>query len=212
MKPFVILCRHGNTFEKGEKVVMVGAREDLPLTGRGIEQATLMGRALSEVGVTPARLISGPLQRTKVFAEILKTETKTSAAVEIDNRLCEFDYGAWSGLSDEEILALSGKETLEAWQERSVRPSGIAFTPSQDEARDEARALLRELKSCAGVYVVVTSNGRLRELGRVVSSIPQSFKVSTGHACVIVRDGDSWRIVDWDLSPERLALVIRSGA
>lgn len=211
MKSLVILCRHGNTFEKGDKVVMVGAREDLPLTGRGIEQATLMGRTLAEVGVIPSRLISGPLKRTKVFADILKTETKTSAAVEIDNRLCEFDYGAWSGLSNEEILALSGKETLEAWQERSVRPSGIAFTPSQDEARDEAKTLLRELESCAGVCVVVTSNGRLRELGSVISTTSRSFKVSTGHACIIVRDGDSWTIVDWDLSPERLALSLYRG-
>ena len=208
MKPLVILCRHGNTFNKGDKVVMVGAREDLPLTTRGIEQATELGKALATAGISVSRIVSGPLKRTKVFADILKVETQTSAVVENDKRLCEFDYGAWSGLSNEEIIALSGKESLEAWQERSVRPSGILFIPSQEEAREEAQALLRELESSVGACVVVTSNGRLRELGRLVSSTPQSFKVGTGHACVLGQDGGQWKIMGWDLQPEQLVHTI----
>lgn len=212
MKRLVILCRHGNTFEKGEKVVMVGAREDLPLTTRGIEQAHAIGKALAAASVIPARILSGPLKRTKVFAEVLQAETNTSAIIEIDSRLCEFDYGAWSGLSNEEIIAISGKENLEAWQERSIRPPGIPFTPSQDRAREEANALLRDLESCDGACVVVTSNGRLRELGRIVSSTAQSFKVGTGHACVLVREEGAWKILGWDLRPDQLTQAIVSGA
>jgi probable phosphoglycerate mutase len=212
MTPLVILCRHGNTFEKGAKAVMVGAKEDLPLTSRGLEQATQTGRALATAGIVPSRIMSGPLQRTKVFADIVRAETKTSAAVEIDQRLCEFDYGAWSGLSNEEIIALSGEDSLEAWQERSVRPAGITFAPSQDQAREEARSLLQDLEPCQGACVVVTSNGRLRELGHLLSSSAQSFKVSTGHGCIVVREGGAWRILGWDLGPEQLALTIRNRA
>jgi len=212
MKRLVILCRHGNTFEKGAKVVMVGAREDLPLTARGIEQAHAVGKALARASVIPARILSGPLKRTKVFAEVLQAETNTSAGIEIDSRLCEFDYGAWSGLSNEEIIAISGKENLEAWQERSVRPPGIPFTPSQDMAREEANALLQELESCNGACLVVTSNGRLRELGRVISSAPQSFKVGTGHACILLREEGAWNILGWDLKPDQLTQAIVSCA
>jgi broad specificity phosphatase PhoE len=147
-----------------------------------------------------------------VFAEVIQVETNTSAGIEIDTRLCEFDYGAWSGLSNDEIIAISGKENLEAWQERSVRPSGIPFTPSQDMAREEANALLRELESCDGACVVVTSNGRLRELGRVISSTPQSFKVGTGHACILVREQNLWKILGWDLGPQQLTQAIVAGA
>ena len=92
MRSVVILCRHGNTFEKGDPVVMVGAHEDLPLTTQGIQQARSVGAALAAVRVVPSRIISGPLQRTKVFAEYVRSETGASASIEIDERLIEFDY------------------------------------------------------------------------------------------------------------------------
>jgi len=206
MRSVVILCRHGNTFEKGDKVVMVGAREDLPLTSQGIEQGRAVGVALASSKATPARILSGPLQRTKVFAEQVRSETGTSARVEIDERLIEFDYGAWSGLSNEEIAALSGQSALDAWQERSERPSGITFVPSAEQARSEAAGLMNELARGEGVCLVVTSNGRLREFGQLLSAaatVP-SYKVKTGHACVILREGTQWRVLGWDLDPERL--------
>jgi broad specificity phosphatase PhoE len=214
MKSLLILCRHGNTFEKGEKVVMVGAKEDLPLTAHGIEQARSLGRALASVNVIPDRVISGPLQRTKVFAEHLCAETRTSATVEIDPRLVEFDYGTWSGLSNEEIVALSGKDAFDAWQERSIRPAGVVFEPSPERARSEAQELLHDVSCEVGVCVVVTSNGRLREIGQLFaqsSRLPEhSYKVKTGHACVLERNGTEWRLLGWDLGVEALANLLRS--
>jgi probable phosphoglycerate mutase len=214
MKPLVILCRHGNTFEKGDKVVMVGAHEDLPLTSYGVEQAKSVGRALAAGNVTPDRVISGPLKRTKVFAEHVIAETKAATSLEIDHRLVEFDYGSWSGLSNEEIIALSGKDALDAWQECSVRPAGIAFEPSPEQARSDASALLHELSSVNGVIVVVTSNGRLREFGNVLTQLSsansQSFKVKTGHACVLEKAESGWRVLGWDLAPDELAPMLTS--
>lgn len=211
MKPVLILCRHGNTFAKGEKVVMVGAREDLPLTQQGIEQARAVANALVSSQIVPARIVSGPLQRTRVFAEQVKTITRSEAELEIDPRLTEFDYGAWSGLSNEEIVALSGAEALEAWQERSERPSGITFSPSIAEARADAAALLNGIVDLRGPCLVVTSNGRLREFGHLLApaATSTSHKVKTGHSCVVVREGDAWQVVGWDLAPEQLATLLR---
>lgn len=209
MNPVVILCRHGNTFEKGDKVVMVGAREDVPLTSRGLEQAKEVGAALANVGVSPSRIISGPLKRTKDFADRVRVETSSSALVEIDQRLIEFDYGAWSGLSNEEIISLSGKEVLDAWQERSIRPAGISFLPDEARARAEARDLLKDLSTGIGCSVVVTSNGRLRELGQVLSASTESFKVGTGHSCVLLWDGNGWQNRGWNLLPEQLAQTMK---
>ena len=211
MMPVLILCRHGNTFAKGDKVVMVGAREDLPLTTQGIEQAHAVGNALVSSRIVPARIVSGPLQRTRVFAERVKTVTQSGAELEIDPRLTEFDYGAWSGLSTEEIVALSGAEALEAWQERSERPSGVAFSPSVADARADAAALLSELVDLRGCCLVVTSNGRLREFGKLLApaAASTSYKVKTGHSCVVVREGSEWKVVGWDLSPDQLAALLR---
>lgn len=206
MKPLVILCRHGNTFEKGEKVVMVGAGEDLPLTTHGIEQGKRVAKALVAADVTPTRIISGPLKRTKVFADQIVAETKAQVGVEIDSRLVEFDYGAWSGLSNDEIIALSGEDALNQWQEQSIRPDDVTFSPSEERARQDAQGLLHELESGSGCCVVVTSNGRLREFGRILTNsfAPQSFKVKTGHACVLLRENEGWRVLGWDVSSEEL--------
>lgn len=211
MKPALILCRHGNTFAKGDKVVMVGAREDLPLTPQGTEQAHAVATALMSSQIVPTRIVSGPLQRTRVFAEQVKTVTQSGAELEIDPRLTEFDYGAWSGLSNEEIVALSGTEALEAWQERSERPEGITFFPSVAEARADAAALLSEFVDLHGCCLVVTSNGRLREFGHLLAlaASSTSYKVKTGHSCVLVREGDAWQVVGWDLAPEQLAALLR---
>lgn len=211
MKPVLILSRHGNTFAKGEKVVMVGAREDLPLTQQGIEQARAVANALVSSQIVPARIVSGPLLRTRVFAEQVKTITRSEAELEIDPRLTEFDYGAWSGLSNEEIVALSGAEALEAWQERSERPSGVTFSPSIAEARADAAALLNEIVDLRGPCLVITSNGRLREFGHLLApaATSTSYKVKTGHSCLVVREGDAWQVVGWDLSPEHLATLLR---
>lgn len=211
MKPVLILCRHGNTFAKGEKVVMVGAREDLPLTQQGIEQAHAVGNALASSQIVPTRIVSGPLQRTRVFAERVKVITQSAAQIEIDPRLTEFDYGAWSGLSNEEIVALSGAEALEAWQERSERPSGVTFSPSSAEACADAAALLSEFMDLRGCSLVVTSNGRLREFGKLLAPATAltPYKVKTGHSCVVVREGSEWKVVGWDLSPDQLATLLR---
>ena len=214
MRRTLLLCRHGNTFNPGEKVVMVGARQDLALTPHGIEQAKFVGRVLASLNIMPERVISGPLKRTKVFAEHVIAETQVSTHIDIDPRLVEFDYGAWSGLSNEEIIALSGEDALDAWQEHSIRPAGITFEPSPERARSDASALLQELSRENGICVVVTSNGRLREFGQVLtqsSSVnPSSFKVKTGHACVLESTESGWRVLGWDLSPDGLASILTS--
>lgn len=208
MSSVVVLCRHGNTFNKGDTVVMVGAREDLPLTSFGEEQAKKVGESLREVGLSPARIISGPLKRTKVFATIVAEQTGCSEPVKVDSRLIEFDYGAWSGLSDKEIIALSGEEVLHRWQNESLRPKDVTFYPSVEMAQVEADLFLSELEDLVGCSVVVTSNGRLREFGHLLAAAQagklKSFKVKTGNSCVLVREGGAWKIAGWDLSPEEL--------
>ena len=67
----LLLARHGNTFNKGDKVVWVGARTDLPLTAKGREQALALGQALAPFAPRIKRVISGPLLRTREHAGIL---------------------------------------------------------------------------------------------------------------------------------------------
>jgi broad specificity phosphatase PhoE len=208
MNPTVILCRHGNTFAKGERVVMVGAREDLPLTDEGLEQARALGKVLKDAGICIDRVLSGPLRRTKVFAEQLMGEAMYAASLSIDPRLMELDYGAWSGLSDEEIREQYGSEALLRWQEASERPEGVGFAPSAEQVRADVNGLLAELFASGGMSLVVSSNGRLREFGRACRASAErtsSFKMRTGSASVIECKDGAWSIRAWDLRPDALA-------
>ena len=212
MRSVVILARHGNTFEKGDKVVMVGAHEDLPLTAHGEEQGRDVGRVLRASALQLDHILSGPLQRTRIFAERVKEESGASCAIVLETRLVEFDYGRWSGLSNDEIVALSGEAALLAWQERGERPSGIDFTPSAEQARSDAQTLLLALASTPGTNIVVTSNGRLREFGALLSPsidiYAAPYKVKTGHSCLLVYENERWTVIGWDLSIEQLQAAL----
>ena len=203
MRRTLLLCRHGNTFNPGEKVVMVGARQDLALTPVGKAQAAAMGQALVRRGLIPEQIISGPLQRTLEFAQIISELVGAARPVNVDPRLTELDYGAWGGLSDDEIGTQWGAESLRRWQIEGRRPDGVTFSPSEQVLEAEARALLSDCALFEGVTLVVTSNGRLRELSRIISGSPS--KVRTGHASVLAPDEHGiWQILRWDCAPENL--------
>lgn len=209
MRRLVLLCRHGNTFNSGEKVFMVGAREDLPLTEHGCRQATQLGDVVKKWAAFVGAVFAGPLQRTARFASLLCAAAGVETHVAIDERLREFDYGAWSGLSNEEIARLSGEEALRRWQEESVRPPGITFVPDEATVRRQSDELLQELSKHEGLSIVVSSNGRLREFGKLVSpQSTQAFKVRTGAGCLLEFSGGSWSILGWDLQTEELQQLL----
>jgi broad specificity phosphatase PhoE len=206
MTAVIILCRHGNTFERGARACMVGAREDLPLTQEGREQARRMGMAIASTGVVVNRVLCGPLQRTKVYSQIIVERLGSGLQPATDSRLVELDYGEWGGLSNEEIAERFGADVLAAWNERGVRPIATPFSPTEDVVERETLAVLADLGRMGGVSLLVTSNGRLREYSRLIAPEGRtSHKVKTGNACVLMQIGDSWRILGWDLSPELVA-------
>lgn len=205
MSRLLVLCRHGNTFNPGEKVVMVGARQDLALTPVGRAQALAVGQALVRLGLLPGQIITGPLQRTLEFAQIISELTSGARVVSIDPRLTELDYGAWGGLSDEEISKQWGTAALHRWQVDGIRPDGVTFLPSEQQLEAEARELLAECACFDGFTLVVTSNGRLRELSRVISGVPS--KVRTGFSAVLAPDEQGgWKILRWDCAPDNLGV------
>ena len=203
MRRILVLCRHGNTFNPGEKVVMVGAQQDMPLTPVGKAQAMAIGQALKNRSLIPQRIIAGPLRRTRECAEIISELVRMTVGIAIDERLTELNYGAWGGLSDDEIRQQWGDEPLARWQAEAIRPEGVTFIPGESELASEAREVLRECAAFEGVTLMVTSNGRLREFARVLGSAPH--KVRTGHVCVLeCSSSGDWQVLCWDCEPAAL--------
>ncbi len=98
------LARHGETVYNRENRFCGEA--DSPLTPVGIKEAHRNGRALcAHLGSSPQlRIVSSPLKRAVHTADIMRTELAAPAlSIETDARLREISFGAWEGLTLEEI-------------------------------------------------------------------------------------------------------------
>jgi len=197
----VLLARHGNTFGPGDTPVWVGAKEDLPLVESGEAQARALGGSLAEKGFVPARLICGPLKRTRRAAEIVAELTGFAGSIEIDHRLTEIDYGSWGGKTNDEIIAEFGQDTLDCWDKRHTRPDGVDWSPSDDELKANALAALADAAMTDGLAVLITSNGILRYMHAALAGYDDNAKVKTGHVCGARFDGKTGTRICWNEAP-----------
>jgi probable phosphoglycerate mutase len=202
----LIFARHGNTFEAHETPRIVGAHEDLALTQTGEDQARAVGDALRAAGIHLRTIVSGPLIRTRRFAEIVAERTGFAGAVRIDERLRELDFGAWSGLTDDEVAEKFGAAALEDWRKHGRPHAASGWSPPEDAIRASLKSLADELKD-AEPALCVTSNGVLRyamELDPEAFALKGAdggFRVKTGRVCAFTRAGGGLRLVFWDRTP-----------
>ena len=209
----LLLARHGNTFDTGDKVVWVGARTDLPLTAAGRAQAAALGSALQDDAPSIKRIVTGPLKRTQEHARIVAASIGLDDSVETDERLREIDYGLWEAKTSEEIDALGGKAELAAWNERGAWPSSPEWSPPEKTVAGNIARLANEMRAslddddCA---LIVTSNGILKFFLRLV---PGAFddmaakgrlKVATGNFCALQYTDEGWSVLFWNKKPQPL--------
>ncbi|WP_417482390.1 histidine phosphatase family protein [Maricaulis sp.] len=203
----VLLARHGNTFGPGDKVVWVGAKEDLPLVPKGEEQAAALGNALRQARLTPERIITGPLQRTRRAAELVAVLSGFHGKIEIDERLREIDYGSWGGKSCDEIIAEFGAEAHRTWNDEHRRPEGVDWSPDEATLRTNALAVMQDAAQSRRFTLVITSNGVLRYMHGVLGGEDHDAKVKTGNICAV--DIEAGQRLFWNEEPdaERLKTV-----
>jgi probable phosphoglycerate mutase len=213
MSMFLLLCRHGNTFGPGEKVVWVGARTDLPLTGTGVAQAAEIGQALVRNGIVLARICAGPLLRTRQTAEVLAAAIGLARdRVETVQALAEIDYGTWEGKSDAEIRASGAGPALAGWQSEAVWPAGCQWSPDAAVIVQRMRALIARLDAetpAGGVVALISSNGVFRLLAKDFGVAPAGRKMATGAISLVRVDRDSTRVLAWNVKPAAFAMAGR---
>jgi len=197
----IIVCRHGNTFDKGDVVTRVGGRTDLPLSTSGEAQAAALAEHFAGTRFTAAYCSS--LQRTHATAEAILGACPDAPALEVLPFLTEIDYGPDENVPEDEVVARIGEEALRAWEEDSVPPDGWIV----DKAAIHAgwRALLVDAAELAGdeILLVVTSNGIARFLPDVVDEMPEGLqpKLKTGAWGEVLCDARGSRITDWNRRP-----------
>ena len=207
----LILARHGNTFDAGDKIVWVGARTDLPLTAKGREQAAALGSALADGTPSIKRIVAGPLKRTQQHAAIAAAKLGLDGSVETDERLREIDYGLWEAKSAEEINTLGGQAELAAWNEQGAWPKSPGWTPPEKTVSANIARFANELAATLesdDAALIVTSNGILKFFLKLAPGAFEemagkgALKVATGACCALQYDAKGWRVIFWNRLPQ----------
>ena len=136
----LVLTRHGLT-DRSVPEQHLGQRVDVDLSSPGRAQAEALGRRLS--GIRFERIVASPLWRARETATIVRSVLPDPPAVELDDRLLEMDYGAWEGLTYDQIEALDAA-TRSRW-EGDPAAHACPGGESGDAVAGRATAFLLEL-------------------------------------------------------------------
>lgn len=208
----LILARHGNTFNQGDRICWVGSRNDLPLVEHGIVQAKQVGAALKDISLSA--VYYAPLKRTQHFAELAAAVCNTGAPLVMDERLLEIDYGQWSGLSDAEIAEKYGEQCLRDWVDKSIWPYDCGWSGNEKTVTAEIESFVADLlenQPADANVLIVSSNGKLRYFLKLVKDEfekrvnERTFKVATGRVCLLSWQDKGFRLRLWNEQPQALA-------
>lgn len=130
----IALLRHGPTEWNDEGRIQ--GQIDMPLSEAGRRK---MAALRPPQGFETVRAYISPLVRARETAELLGLRDAT-----VDARLSEHFWGAWEGMTREEILARDGADAFE----RAGR--GIDFTPKDGESTRDLLARVRAFLSDVG--------------------------------------------------------------
>jgi len=166
----IVLTRHGHT-ELSEPDRYLGRNIPAALSERGRRDAQALADRLQSVAFD--RIISSPLQRSVETARILCGDRQT--AVETDDRLAEFDYGAWEGMGVDEVEQKLPNE--HALYEANPAIYHVGGAENGLEAARRATALVDELLAWWGGHgdrtvVLVGHSSINRVLLTAVTGVP----------------------------------------
>jgi broad specificity phosphatase PhoE len=212
---YLLISRHGNTFAPTDKVVWVGANNDLPLVESGNNQATVLAQTLDEAGLIPQVIHTGPLKRTFCHAQIIRDKLSKNIPIQIDNRLREIDYGKWSGLTDQEIKEQFGDEELDHWRNNGIWPA--SFNGSEQETIDAVLSFADDTvikQPDRKLTLAITSNGCikyfLKLLANEENNLVGKWKVATGQVSLLAFSKSTWELMAWNESPHFVCNILKA--
>ena len=179
----VIICRHGNTFDKGDLVRRVGARTDLALSKSGIKQANFLAEQFSpfKSGYNFSKAYSSTLQRTKSTCSYILSRGHTAVTPNFLSFLKEIDYGPDENKLESDVIERIGKKAIELWDSSSTPPQGWLVEP--DQIISSWKLFLKSLSDTNDDILVVTSNGIARFLFEAVDNIEIDIQRKLNTAC-----------------------------
>lgn len=197
----IVICRHGNTFDKGDVVTRVGARTDLPLSISGIDQARGLGEHFKpqNAGFKFAHAFCSPLLRTYQTADFILTQGHHVKHLKILEFLTEIDYGVDENKPEADVIARLGREAIDLWDEKAIPPDGWAVEPA--ELIESWKNFLSEQAQHKEDALVVTSNGIARftldAVDEIATDAPRKLRTAA-YGVIEIKNGHS-KLTAWDI-------------
>ncbi len=170
--PLIYFLRHGQTDYNAAGRIQGSI--DVPLNGKGREQAQRNGGVLSELIGDTARFdfVASPLLRARETMEIVRASMGVPPkGYRTDARLQEINFGDWGGLTMTEIAA----RDPELYARRQADPWEVA-PPGGECFREFYARVMAWLSEIATDSIVVAHGGTSRCLrGRYLKLSPQEI-------------------------------------
>jgi broad specificity phosphatase PhoE/ribonuclease HI len=167
----IYLVRHGETILTPDRKFSGTGEPNPPLTQDGLAHADAV--AVEVAKLSPEVLIASPLLRTKETAEAIAS--KVDLPIIFDEAWFECSFGAWDGMSIDEVKLKYASE-YQAWV------SSSAYAPPQGESYDSLGWRIDEaLNDLVALYpgqriVIVTHNGPIKQAARLATgALPESI-------------------------------------
>jgi probable phosphoglycerate mutase len=170
--PLIYLLRHGQTSFNAEGRIQGDI--DVPLNARGRAQAKRNGGVLNELISDKQRFdfVASPLLRTRETMEIVRAEMALGPdGYRTDDRLQEVRFGAWGGMTMDEIAA----RDPENYRRRQADIWNVA-PPEGESIRELYERVMDWLAGVRADTVVVAHGGTSRCLrGHLLKLAPEEL-------------------------------------
>jgi len=180
------LVRHAET--EWSVTLRHTGRTDIPLTEDGREHARTLAPTLAALDFTLA--LCSPLARARDTADL----AGFGGRYELRDALMEFDYGAYEGITTDEI-----RESRPGW---SVWRDGSLDGESPDDVGARVDTVIEESRAAGGDVVCFAHGHVLRVLAARWVDQPASFggrlALSTGAVCVLGYERDVPALWRWN--------------
>jgi len=197
----IVICRHGNTFDKGDVVTRVGARTDLALSQSGQDQAEAL-----KLYFDPDRrsyefkqAFCSSLLRTRETALKILESSHPAKLLEKDF-LREIDYGIDENKPETDVIARLGEDAIIEWDTAAIVPDGWDIDP--DQIRADWKEFIQDVSNIEGDVLVVTSNGIARFCLDVIDEIAcdlPSIKLATAAFGIISYSAGKTTATHWNV-------------
>ena len=181
----LFLIRHGNTVDEETKKVYKG-RTDIPLSRKGILR--IRGAAAFLSAFTLDRMYTSTLSRSIDSGRIIADSQ--GIGIEVAPAFDEVDFGAWEGLSFDEIRERY-PEDLGLWLKDPAShppPRGESFRNAQKRSMGALRKIIAEH---GGERIAIVAHGgilRIMIFAILGMRLHKLFRMGQGYGCINIID------------------------